>query len=86
MFGAGTSKRRNGQHRPARSNAISGEDLVCGLRGKTEVTPGFETARQRANALNSRFLQLKRHTGAGSFVWSSAIEDNLLISRNFTGS
>ena len=41
--------------------------------------PGFEAAFQRANARNALFSEEERHTGAGSFVWSSAVEDDFAI-------
>jgi hypothetical protein len=43
--------------------------------------PGFEAAFEGANAFDALFSEEKRHTGAGGFVWSSAIEDDFAIAR-----
>jgi hypothetical protein len=41
--------------------------------------PSFEAAFERANAGDALFSEEERHTGARSFVWSSAIEDDFTI-------
>jgi hypothetical protein len=41
--------------------------------------PGFEAAFERANTRDALFSEEERHTGAGGFVWSSAIEDDFAI-------
>jgi hypothetical protein len=47
--------------------------------GIVVFAPGFEAAFQRANARNALFSEEERHTGARSFVWSSAVEDDFAI-------
>jgi hypothetical protein len=44
-------------------------------------TPGVKAALQGADALDSVFSEEQRHTGAGGFVWSSTVEDDLTIAR-----
>jgi len=51
--------------------------LADGLERETEFPPSFESTRQRTNAMNPRALELQRHPGAGSFVGSRAVEDDL---------
>ena len=47
--------------------------------GIVVFAPGFEAAFQRANARDALFSEEERHTGAGGFVWSSAVEDDFAI-------
>jgi len=53
-----------------------------GLGWVTERAPSFEAAFERPDLLEPGIPQLKRHTGAGGFVGSSAVEDHFLIARN----
>ena len=46
------------------------------------LPPRIEAALQRAHSGYSVPLELQRRTGAGSFVWSSAVEDDIAISRD----
>lgn len=41
--------------------------------------PGFEAAFEGADTLDALFSEEERHTGAGSFVWSSAVENDFAI-------
>jgi hypothetical protein len=43
------------------------------------LPPRIETAFERAHACDSVSLELQRRTGAGGFVWSSAVEDDIAI-------
>jgi hypothetical protein len=43
--------------------------------------PGFEAALEGTNASDALFSEEERHTGARSFVWSSAVEDDFTIMR-----
>jgi hypothetical protein len=47
--------------------------------GIVVFAPGFEAAFQRANTSDTLFSKEERHTGARSFVWSSAVEDDFAI-------
>src|SRR5258707_15422585 len=44
-----------------------------------EFAPGIEAALQRADAFDAMFSEEQRHTGAGGFVWSSAVENDFTI-------
>lgn len=56
-------------------------DLDCFFQGIAEVLPSVEAALKRPHALDPELLKLQRHTGAGGFVGSSAVEDNFLVER-----
>jgi hypothetical protein len=43
--------------------------------------PGFQAAFEGADARDALSSEEERHTGARSFVWSSAIEDDFTIVR-----
>jgi hypothetical protein len=45
------------------------------------VAPGIEAALQWADMLYAALSEEQRHTGAGSFVWSSTVEDDFTIER-----
>ena len=57
--------------------------LVHDFDGEASVPPCIETTGKRAYAGNAHSFELPRHTGAGGFVRSGAIEDDFLIARNF---
>jgi hypothetical protein len=44
--------------------------------------PSLQTSLQRADAFHASIAEEKRHTGAGGFVWSSAIKNDLAVKRN----
>jgi hypothetical protein len=44
--------------------------------------PGIESAEQRTYARDASLSQLQRHPGAGRFVGSGAVEDDVAIARN----
>ncbi len=52
-----------------------------GLQRVALLAPFFQAALQRADALNAFFPEKQRHTGAGGFVWSSTVEDDVAIAR-----
>src|SRR5437764_11942736 len=63
-----------------RGDGISREgDEVNGLDGVAEFAPGVQSALQRADAFDALFSEEQRHTGAGSFVWSSTVENDFTI-------
>ena len=62
-------------------SAYSGSDYDL-LNGKSKRDPPIQSALQRTHARNASFLQLQRHTGAGRFVWSSAVKDDIAIARD----
>jgi hypothetical protein len=41
--------------------------------------PSFQAALKGANTGDALFSEEERHTGAGGFVWSSAVEDDFAI-------
>ena len=43
--------------------------------------PGVQAALQRADARNALFPEEQRHTGAGGFVWSSTVKNDVAIAR-----
>jgi hypothetical protein len=43
------------------------------------LAPGGEAAFERADPGNALFSEEQRHTGAGGFVWSSAVENDFLV-------
>lgn len=52
---------------------------------QSEFAPGLEAAGERADLTDSSAFQLQRHTGARSFVGSSAVKDDLVPGWNFMG-
>jgi len=50
-----------------------------GIEREPASAPGVQAALQRANMLDALFSEEERHTGARSFVWSSAVEDDFTI-------
>jgi hypothetical protein len=50
------------------------------LEGVAAPSPFFQATLKRANAFDAFFSKEQRHTGAGSFVWSSTVEDDVAIS------
>ena len=50
-----------------------------------ELLPCAKTTLQRTHSLNPKFLQFLRHPGAGSFVRSSTVENDLPILRQLSG-
>jgi hypothetical protein len=50
---------------------------------KAMLQPAIQPTRERPNAMNTPSLQHQRHTGAGGFVGSAAIEDDFSVARNF---
>ena len=46
------------------------------------LNPCIQSAEQRTHACNPSLLELQRHPGAGRFVGSSAVEDDVAISRD----
>lgn len=52
------------------------------LNGIAALDPRIESAEQRTDACNPLLLELQRHPGAGRFVGSSAVEDDVAITRN----
>jgi hypothetical protein len=52
-----------------------------GLQRIAILAPGIEPALEGANVFNSAFSEEERHTGARSFVWSSAVEDDFAVGR-----
>jgi hypothetical protein len=59
--------------------------VICDLhqvyfrQGEAERLPCIKTARQGADALHSVSFQHQRHPGAGRFVGSSAVQDDVVI-------
>jgi hypothetical protein len=43
------------------------------------LSPFFQAALKRADAFDAFFSKEQRHTGAGGFVWSSTVEDDVAI-------
>jgi hypothetical protein len=44
--------------------------------------PSVEATLQGADALDAVFSEEQRHTGAGGFVWSSTVENDLAVARD----
>ena len=55
-------------------------DLLYGI---AELNPRIQSAKQRTNARNPSLFELQRHPGAGRFVGSSAIENDVAIAWDF---
>jgi len=53
----------------------------CVLQRKARLAPSIQSALQRPDVLHALFSEEQRHTGAGSFVWSSAVEDHFAVRR-----
>jgi hypothetical protein len=45
------------------------------------LSPFFQATLKRADTFNAFFSKEQRHTGAGGFVWSSTVEDDVAIHR-----
>ena len=61
------------------------EDPIPWLDGFDRISvfePGAETASQGTNPVDAATLQHQRHPGAGGFVGSGAVEDDLSLSGN----
>ena len=52
------------------------------LKRKAKLAPRFDPSAQRADSSNTSSQQEKRRTGAGGFVWSRTVEDDLFIARD----
>src|SRR5882762_10746460 len=52
----------------------------CNQR-KAARTPGIQSALQRPNAPHAFVPQEQRHTGAGGFVWSSTVKNDVAVPR-----
>ncbi len=46
------------------------------------LNPCIQSAKKRTHARDSSLLQLQRHPGAGRFVGSSAVQDDVTVARN----
>jgi hypothetical protein len=46
------------------------------------LDPGIKSALQRTHTRDAAFFQLQRHPGAGRFVGSSAVEDDVAVTRD----
>jgi hypothetical protein len=66
----------------ASGNGVAGAGRPDLIERETQFAPGSQTAGQRPDALNALLPQEQRHTGAGSFAGSSAIEDDIAVPRN----
>lgn len=53
--------------------------------GKVQLSPCIESSRERPHLLKSELSQFERHTGAGGFVRSTAIKNDLLFARYLAG-
>jgi hypothetical protein len=53
--------------------------------GVALLAPSVQAALQGADVLNALLPKEQRHTGAGGFVWSSTVEDDLAVTRQATG-
>src|SRR5260370_20735076 len=51
------------------------------LQRVTEIAPGIQSALERPDAFHAFVPEEERHTGAGSFVWSSAVKNNFPVAR-----
>ena len=58
-------------------------DGAFGNEWKIVREPGVDPAFKRANPGDSFGPQQQRHTGAGRFIGSGAVDDNIPIARNF---
>jgi hypothetical protein len=45
------------------------------------LSPFFQATLKRPDAFDAFFSKEQRHTGAGGFVWSSTVEDDVAIGR-----
>jgi hypothetical protein len=64
-------------------SSVGGEVCTRGFNGKAKTAPSVQAAGQGAHFSDTCFFQLKRHTGAGGFVWSSAVENDVVILWDF---
>ena len=53
------------------------------FNGKAAALPAGEPSGERADARDALPSQKQRHTGAGGFVRSSAVEDDVAVAKNF---
>jgi hypothetical protein len=60
-----------------------GRGSVYGFEGEALFSPGIESSQEGADVDDSFAEQLQRRTGAGGFVWSSAVEDDFAITGDF---
>src|SRR5262249_18437390 len=51
----------------------------CGSEWVAAVAPSLQSALQRPDALDAIFSEEQRHTGAGSFVGSSTVQNDFAI-------
>jgi hypothetical protein len=49
---------------------------------ETAIAPGVVSTLQETDVVDSLAAELQRHTGAGSFIRSRTIEDDLAVPRN----
>ena len=67
------------------SSLGSGGDRLAGVQRLQRIAalaPGFDAAQQGPHADHSLPEQLQRRPGAGGFVWSRTVEDDVLITGN----
>src|ERR1039458_8300116 len=57
--------------------------VVRALYGPLKRAPGIHAAVERVHAHDPPPLQQQRRTGAGSFVWSTAKQDDIAVARYF---
>jgi len=79
---------RRAESRTEIAGRDAGATANCYLDSTTIVTvvhripafaPGFQATLQGADIRDAVFSEEQRHTGAGGFVWSSTVEDDLAI-------
>src|ERR1700680_312418 len=63
-------------------NGVSGACRRGLIERETHFAPGSQASGQRPDALDALSSQEQRHTGAGGFAGSTAIEDDVAIPRN----
>ena len=51
------------------------------LQWVAELAPGVESALERPDTFHTFVSEEQRHTGAGGFVWSSTVKNDLAIAR-----
>ena len=59
------------------------DGLLHRFEWKAQIAPAAVTAFERRDTADSNPVKLERHTGAGGFVRSSAVEHNVAIAREF---
>src|SRR5690242_4710782 len=68
----------------ARNDSLAGTCRIQNynlLHGEFARNPAIQSALQRPYPRDASFFQLQRHPGAGRFVWSSAVEDDVAVAR-----